>query len=101
MQVAALEAEATAAAAAASVAKRAAAASEERLGEVVRERAAACRTQQVCHSKARVPCTRVAGIAAAAAQERLGRLAQVSRPQTPHTGHDFGRRISCSQSPSF
>ena len=47
MQVAALEAEATAAAAAASVAKRAAAAFEERLGEASRERAAACRAQQV------------------------------------------------------
>lgn len=48
MRVAALEAEATAAAAAASVAKSAAAASEERLGEVSRERTAACRAQQEC-----------------------------------------------------
>jgi len=45
-RVAALEAEATAAAAAASMAKRAAAASEERLGAVQRDCAAAARAQQ-------------------------------------------------------
>ena len=87
MRVAALEAEATAAAAAASVAKSAAAASEERLGEVSRERAAACRGQQVCSASQMQDFLHMcsAGSAAAPAVERMGDVLEVPRPRAHRT----------------